>query len=154
MTQFRDQQFGQRFHALGDLAEQEYSNRQPHGPFVRFGWRRPTVAMTNMSPMLRYMPDFYTGDGKLVEVMGCGKDGVLKGLKVPKWAALCDWYNHVQPVQFWLWNSNLQEGFSISLIQMTVFVLDSVEQFGVQKFEVDGNEYYPIPWAWIQREGW
>jgi hypothetical protein len=153
MTQYRDQPFAQRIHALGDQAEGEYSVRQPHGPFIRFGWKRPEVTMANMTDMVRCLPDFYAASGHLVEVMGCGKDGMLKGLKVLKWAALCSWHDRVQPVLFWLWNSAEKEGFTITLVQMAVLVADSMEQFGIRSFEVDGNEYHPIPWEWIKREG-
>jgi hypothetical protein len=151
-TPYSERPFHHRFGQLGDQAEQAYAERCPHGPFVRFGWRRPEVSMSKMSPMLRYMPDFYTADGHLVEIMGCGKDGILKGLKRTKWEAMLEW-DRVQPLWFWLWNSHLSEGYTITVVNMTIFAMDSIQRFGVKSFGIDQNQYYPIPWEWIKPVG-
>jgi hypothetical protein len=151
---FHDKPFAQRYGGLGDLAEAAYLERLPHGPAQRLGWQRPKVSMASMTDFIRYMPDFYTSSGFLVEVMGCGKDGVLKGMKVAKWAAMLNWaWASNQPLVFWLWNSHLRHGRTITVRQMTALVANSADTYGVQKFEVDGNEYHPIPWAWIEEAG-
>lgn len=148
---FSEQKFASRFTAMGDLAEAQYQEQQPHGTCVRFGWQRPPVHMGNMTAVLRYMPDFYAQDGCLVEVMGCGRDGILKGMKVDKWSAMLVWHEHVADVRFWLWNSTLDKGISLTLIQMAVLVQRSATDLGVRSFEVDGNRYYPLPWEWIEK---
>lgn len=153
MPSYREQPFGKRLAALGDQAEHEYTEREPHGPCQRFGWKRPKVTMAAMRPMLRHMPDFYTGTGYLVEVMGCGQDGILKGLKVPKWEALGNWHYDVQSVKFWLWNSSQRRGYTVHFGAMALLVIRSRHEFGILKFEVDGNEYHPIPWSWVEEVG-
>jgi hypothetical protein len=150
--QYRDQPFGQRLHRLGDQAEGAYVRLLPHGRAVRFGWKRPPISMGLMSPMIRYSPDYYVQDGYLVEVMGCGRDGTLKGLKCDKWAALVEW-NKVQETLLWVWNSAKKEGRTLTIVKAAHLVVASEKQFGVQRFPVDDNEYYPIPWAWIQEVG-
>lgn len=120
---------------------------------MRFGWKRAQIAVTKMAGMVRYMPDYYTATGLLVEVMGCGRDNLLKGLKADKWSALLEW-NRVQPVHLWLWNSYRKEGLGVGIIAMSGLVVQSAKQFGRTVFESDGHEYYPIPWAWIREVGY
>lgn len=147
---YREQSFATRLATLGDPAENAFIEMMTDNEdtFEVFGWRRPTTGMGQMTQMLRNMPDFYTGKGWLVEVMGCGRDGILKGLKVPKWASLRDW-NEVQRLCFWVWNSSTQRGVWVAFDRMSDLVARSVSERGVQAFENDGNEYYELPWAWL-----
>ena len=151
---YKEQGFAQRSSAMGDQAESAFEAMmtETQSTYEVFGWRRPSTGMSKMSVMLRFMPDFYTGKGWLVEVMGCGTDGVLKGMKVPKWSAMIQW-SSVQRVGFWLWNSNLEQGVWLDVGQMAELVTRSLQERGVQKFEVDGNEYYELPWEWLTEAG-
>lgn len=98
--------------------------------------------MKNMDYVLRHMPDFYTESGRLVEVVGCGRDKMLK-LKCTKYEALHHW-NDIQPVALFVFNSHLGEWVALEWPAI-VQCVDRAKVRGVKEFS-DGNEYYPIPW--------
>lgn len=146
---FNQMNFRQRIHTLGDPAEQVYELKKPLGKTIVFGWRRPNISMSNMPEILRYMPDFYVDGGILVEALGLGQDGILKGMKVKKWDALKHWNRFAKlwggQVKFFIWNSSKEEYTTLTWDQMKKLVMASARK-GIAKFENDGNEYYPILW--------
>jgi len=146
MTRYRDKDWSARFASLGDEAEGVFLDVRPLGPAQRLGWKRPQVTMRLMPPALKHLPDYYTASGFLVEVMGMGSDGVMK-LKLSKWEALKFW-NALSPVALFLWNSGVQQWRLIPWQSLRTLVRRA-RSAGVQAFENDGNEYYPIQWAWI-----
>ena len=74
---FKDQPWAARFVAMGDTAEEVFEEVAPFGNLIRLGWNRPNIYMGDMSIVLKHMPDYYSG-GYLIEVMGMGRDGILK----------------------------------------------------------------------------
>lgn len=132
---------------MGDEAEAVFEDNMPIGPAAVFGWRRPDVSMQNMNDMIRYMPDFYTSGGFLVEVMGCnGK--ILRGMKEDKWEAMKGWAK-IQPLVYFLWNRKLQKWALVHHGQM-ITVVARARKKGIKAFENDGNRYYEIEWEDIE----
>ena len=123
-----------------------YERVLPYGKTVRMGWARPDISLNLMSSRIRSIPDYYAS-GFLVEVMGLGRDGVLK-LKEDKWDALRWWNTSGNPVSLFVWNSSTSE---YALIEWGVLVrlVAMGRAAGVLAFEVDGNRYYPIRWEWV-----
>lgn len=144
---YRNQPFKQRLSTMGDISEARFEEIAPLGKAVRFGWNRPSVTMTHMSEKLRHTPDYYAQIGYLVECAGLGRDGIYK-LKLSKHEALKLW-NKDQPVMLFLWNSSTSEWVLLDWKQITSLVRKAKAK-GVEAFENDGNEYYPISWEWIE----
>lgn len=129
---------------MGDEAESIYSDIEPLGRSERNGWRRPKVSMQRMPQTLRHKPDFYADSGHLVEVMGLGRDGVLK-LKVDKYEALKFW-NQACDVVLFLWNSSKRQWLVLGWDDIKSLVAKA-RNAGIAEFN-DGNEYFPIQWDW------
>lgn len=144
---YRDQSWNQRFATMGDTAEAVFEEIAPLGSFERYGWNRPAVPMTKMSAMVKATPDYYCGTGHLVEVKGLGRDGILK-LKVDTYKALQKW-NKVQPVMLFAWNSATEEWALLNWDQIVKLVAKARKK-GIESFQNDGNEYYPISWEWVE----
>jgi hypothetical protein len=136
---FHERPFSERFLVLGDVAESIYLNVAPLGKSERLGWRRPQVSMRKMGLELKHLPDFYADTGELVEVVGCGKDKVLK-FKVSKKKALETWHA-IQPVVVFAWNSHLEEWV---VVEWDTF-RSLCRTKDISSFN-DGNRYYPIAW--------
>lgn len=149
---FHKDSWNSRYTTMGDIAEKVYESVLPLGPSVRLGWNRPPVSMKRMSLMLKQMPDYYAASGHVVEVMGCGRDGVLK-LKVDKYEALKQW-NRLQPLVLFVFSSSASEWKLLDWRQVKTAVNVGRQQ-GVRVFsEDDPKEYYPIPWDRLGVEGW
>lgn len=127
---------------LGDPAENVFDTVAPFGKHAEFGWRRPPVTMRHMTDALRHMPDFYVESGFLVEVMGCGRDDIVK-LKPPKWEGLKVW-NAIQPVALFVYNSARSEWCVVAWKELKSAV-NRARRAGTKAFS-DGNEYWEIPW--------
>ncbi len=154
---FRSKPFSQRFTEMGDLAEGIYEQARPLGKTTRWGWRRPkAVSIRHMPENVRHMPDFYADTGYLVEVMGLGKDGVLKSLKVSKYEALKIWRKIADllglGLAVFIWNSHTSQYVMLDWPEIVKLVARAKKR-GVEKFENDNNEYYPIDWDWIVELG-
>lgn len=134
---------------MGDEAEGVFEEVSPLGKFERLGWNRPSVSMKAMSDFIKHMPDYYTSSGHVVEVMGCGTDGVLK-LKLSKWEGLKQW-NQYQPLMLFVWNSFEKKWALIQWPQLKSLV-QRARSAGVEAFQNDGNEYFPIQWLWIEHD--
>lgn len=153
---FNELPFNQRFKSMGDEAEAVYEEAKPMGLTTRFGWRRPKgITFKKMPLVLRHSPDYYAQAGYLVEVMGMGKDGVLKSLKVEKYNALKVWKRIADllglELALFIWNSYEQQYVTILWPSLVKLVTKSKRSLGVESFD-DGNEYYPILWEWIIKE--
>lgn len=144
---YADQNWGQRVGTLGDIAESVFEEVAPLGTFVRYGLNRPPFRVKGLTPEQRNTPDYLTGTGDFVEVMGCGRDNVLK-LKLEKWDAQKRWQK-LGPVKYFFWNSNHSEWALLTLAQVQKLVTQGRKARGVQAFN-DGNEYIGIDWEWIE----
>jgi hypothetical protein len=151
MGKFHEQNFKQRFAAMGDAAEAVYEAVHPLGKTVRYGWRRPGISMQKMSTVIRHAPDYYAEAGYWVEVMGCGRDGILKSLKVDKWEALKKWKQFARvagvDLVLFVWNSHREEYVVLAWDEIKKLITKAKRK-GIEEFH-DGNKYYPIDWEWI-----
>jgi len=145
---FNQGNFAARFGAMGDEAEKQFEQwcEAQGWKYERFGWNRPSTGMGGMSRMLRNTPDFYA-DHALWEVMGMGRDGILKGLKTEKWEAMKDW-NRVQRVGFFIWNSSTKRPIIVSWQRM-VLIVARARRAGLRQFH-DGPMYYAIELEWLE----
>lgn len=142
MSGYNKQDWVSRFHVLGDPAEEQFITWALDSDLKveRLGWNRPKVSMRKMSDTLKHMPDFYSSDGYLYEVMGCGKDKKVK-LKTTKKKALETW-NEIQPVRLWVWNSYYKE-ILIADIDHVIAVWSKAR---TERFH-DGPYYRPLSWS-------
>lgn len=99
---FKDQQFAQRFAAMGDQAEGVFESVYPEG-LARYGINRPPINLKNVPEFIRFTPDYLTGKG-LVEVQGFGRDQRFK-LKDSKLEALRQWHDTFRTDLF-VWDSH------------------------------------------------
>ena len=136
---------------MGDTAEEVYNTVKPLGATTRFGFRRPKgIKFNSIPPTFRHAPDFFTST-YLVEVMGLGRDGILKSLKTTKYEALKHWNKWAKQggllgVVFFIWNSSERQFLVLGWKDIVDEVAYSKRKYGVQSFEVDGNEYYRLDW--------
>ncbi len=152
MTQeYRDQSFSQRFATMGDTAEHVYEAVSPLGNTTKFGFRRPKGVKFSTFPVrLRHQPDFVTAS-YLVEVMGLGRDGILKSMKTTKYDALKGWHKFAKwlglmGVILFVWNSAEKQFLTLTWDDLVLEVAFSKRKYGVQAFENDGNTYYRLDW--------
>ncbi len=148
---FSEQSFSQRFQVMGDAAEAVYEAVAPLGSTTRFGYRRPKgVKFGTFPEALRHAPDFTTAS-YFVEVMGLGRDGILKSMKLSKYEALKIWHAHGKKigllgVALFIWNSSKKQYIVLSWKDIVEEVKYAKRADGIQKFKNDGNEYYPLRW--------
>lgn len=152
---YRNQPWNKRFGQMGDAAEHVFEQVRPLGPTIRFGWNRPEgVSVTHMPPVLRHTPDYYS-DGSLVEVVGLGRDGILK-LKVSKYDALKIWNQLLAEGDeggeclLFVWNSAQKEWALLSWETIKKLVAKARRK-GIEEF-FDGNAYFPILWEDIKEQ--
>lgn len=155
MVKFSEKPFDQRFSEMGDQSESVYEAVKPFGNTIRFGFRRPKgINFRKLPKTIAHMPDYMT-ETNLIEVMGLGRDGILKSMKVEKYNALKIWSRVAvilgldAGIWFFVWNSSQQQFAIVQWSKMVGLIAKSKKQLGVQKFEEDGNEYYPLPWEWL-----
>lgn len=147
---YHQQPWSQRFKTLGDIAEGVFLQVAPLGPAERVGWRRPSLPMSAMSDFLRHAPDFYTKSGHLVEVMGCGRDGIVK-LKESKYKALLEWAKH-QKLALFVFNSKLNTWVLTPFESVKKAVARARRRGRVAAFENDGNVYFELPYQELQED--
>lgn len=87
MNGFSDLPFAHRFNAMGDRAEAIFDSIYPSAH--KLGLNRPLFSVAGMPAPLRHTPDRMDRRG-LHEVMGVGRDGILK-MKDEKLDALWQW---------------------------------------------------------------
>lgn len=148
---FHDRPFAERFAKMGDEAEDIYLQVKPLGSTTRFGFRRPQgVKFSDFPEKLRHQPDFVTPT-YLVEVMGLGRDGILKSLKVSKYEALIVWNKAAKMfgllgLVLFVWNSSKKQFVTLTWSSIVSEVAYSKKKYGVQAFPSDGNTYYRLDW--------
>lgn len=156
---FHDRPYDHRFQFMGDEAEGIYEAAKPMGNTVRFGWSRPKgINFKKLPEVLRHMPDYYAQAGYFVEVMGLGKDGVLKSLKVVKYQSLKQWAKIARMLGLhlavFIWNSSEKQYITLLWTDVVELVARSKKKYGILAFS-DGNEYHPIPWEWlVEKASW
>jgi len=154
---FRDQSFAQRFAVMGDTAEDIYLAVRPLGNTTRYGFRRPKgIKFGQIPEYFRHMPDFITPT-YLVEVVGLGRDGILKSIKETKYEALKFWNKTAKDggligVVLFVWNSSEREFLVLSWKDVVNEVAYSKRKHGIQSFENDGNTYYRLDWDRIRKK--
>lgn len=87
----------------------------------------------------------------LVEVMGLGRDGILKSMKVTKYDALKVWNKiaimlGLMGLVVFVWNSSKNQFVTLAWSSIVEEVAYSKKKYGVLAFENDGNEYYRLDW--------
>ena len=151
---FNEQNWTARYSQLGQEAEGVLEGAHPLGAVERYGWHKPShIHMKNMPAVLRNQPDYYSDSGHLIEVMGLGRDGILKGMKTLKWESYKTWKKicHLlgcHDLVTFIWNSYTEQYALLSYEQMKQLVSKGRRK-GAEAFN-DGNEYYPILWQWIE----
>jgi len=136
---------------MGDTAENVYEAVAPLGNTCRFGFRRPKgVKFSTFPPKLRHQPDFVTAS-YMVEVMGLGRDGILKSMKESKYEALKVWNKFaialgLMGVILFVWNSSKKQFITLTWDDIVAEVNYSKRKYGIQAFENDGNTYYRLDW--------
>lgn len=121
---------------MGDEAEGVFEKVHPWG-FIRYGLDRPPLKVGALSLKLRYTPDYLTGSS-LIEVIGCGRDGVIK-LKCEKLTALQMWeLDH--PVQIFFWDSHNEKYAYAPLgdVVRAIYTTSNVQRFN------DGKPYWAL----------
>lgn len=138
-----------RFRVRGQQAEGIFEQVAPFGRYVRLGWDLPDVSMSKreMSSNIRSMPDYYSG-GYLIEVVGLGRDSVLK-IRTDKWDALKWWNTSGNEVLLFVWNSS-KKLWALLDWKQSKQMIQRARNDGIREFESDGNQYYPIRWEWIE----
>jgi len=148
---YREQPFHQRYATLGDTAEAVYDEILPLGNSTKLGFRRPEgIKFSSIPEVWRHLPDRMTAV-YLVEIVGLGKDGILKSIKTTKYEALKFWHKTAKAsgllgLVLFVWNSAERQFLVVAWSDIVTEVAYSKKKFGVQKFENDGNEYFPIVW--------
>ncbi len=136
---------------MGDTAESVYEAVAPLGNTCRFGFRRPKgIKFSTFPERLRHQPDFVTAS-YLVEVMGLGRDGILKSMKVSKYEALKGWdrfakWLGLMGVILFVWNSSEKQFLTLTWTDLVKEVTYSRKKYGIQAFENDGNTYFRLDW--------
>jgi len=151
MTAFHEQAWAQRFGVLGDTAEAVFDIVHPKSH--KLGLNRPPFGMGGMNPVMRYTPDRMIRSAA-VEVMGIGRDGVLK-LKHEKLDALKSWakimsvdlfvYHQTSEVYYQAplskWGRALtQHGIDSSFDDGKTYIALSAEHFPCEPAEVGDAE--------------
>jgi hypothetical protein len=75
------------------------------------------VNLSQVEPEVRYTPDFLADDIGLVEVQGCGRDGLFK-FKHDKLEALRTWDYHIGHVQVFLWHQPSDQYVVVSIVDL------------------------------------
>ncbi len=119
MSTFRDENWETRETTLGDPAEKAFALWcDQHGwAYVKYGLDRPPVDLSQVEPEIRYTPDFLADQLGLVEVQGCGKDGLFK-FKHDKLEALRTWDYHLATVQVWLWHQPSDQCVVVPIVDL------------------------------------
>lgn len=145
MTSFKDRQWSERFQKMGDEAEGEFLKRHPAAH--RLGLNRPAWRVHDMpTDEMKCTPDFMLSD-RLVEVMGFGKDGLLK-LKHMKADALGNWLA-IGPVTLWVWDSSTHRCWEAHVDEW----VDACWSHGVVRhFHDNGQPYHELPVSHFPKE--
>lgn len=138
MTQpFRDKPWHKRFEVMGDIAEGEFAKRNPNA--MPFGLNRPPWRVNEMpTDAMKCTPDFLLKD-RFVEVMGLGRDQLLK-LKRYKAQALFAIWDLVGPTNLWVWDSSRKVCWEAHISAW----LDACWTKGRVRHFPEGTEYHEL----------
>jgi hypothetical protein len=150
MTAFKDQTFNTRFGTMGDIAELAYEKWADDYEirWDRFGFNRPRSNMFKWPAYIRYTPDYITHD-RLVEVKGCGRDGLAK-IKNENIEALNSW-NEWMPVWIFIWNSSEKR---TAWFEITPQFLAWLPQCESGKFPDNHKQFWKIPFEACVEQAW
>jgi hypothetical protein len=148
---FHKQDFNTRFGTMGDTAEAVYEQWADGNDirFDRYGFNRPRSNMFKWPSEIRYTPDYITHD-RLIEVKGCGRDGLAK-IKQENLDALSNWQKHL-PVWLFIWNSALEEHAYFELSQR--FYLWLPKNCSNGRFPDNNKVFWNIPFQACQEKVW
>jgi hypothetical protein len=145
---FHERPWAARYEVLGDPAESVYDAVLPLGKSDRYGLRRPDIDIRKLRPFIRYTPDRLTQAGPVVEVVGLGRDDILK-FKQDKLDALAEWNRH-EAVYIFAWHSKRKEWALIPYPPFRSLCLRIAKRDGMGEF--DGSKpYYGVPWLELVR---
>ena len=152
MSSFKDQNWGTRYNTMGDMAEGQYETwaDEAGDKWVRYGLNRPRASMTKWSPFIRYTPDYILHD-RLVEVKGCGRDGLVK-IKTENIAALAGW-RAISDLPVWLFIYNSSED-DIVYFEMDDTFYTYLHDVPKDRFPDNDKEFYNIPWKDCVNQTW
>lgn len=100
-----------------------------------------------MTDEIKHLPDFYVGDGYLVEVVGCGRDLTLK-FRESKRRSLDAWAQ-LQRLCVFVYNSKLQAWWLVMWPEFAQLYDAVAISDGVQAFSSDGNRFVALEWELI-----
>jgi len=138
VTRFENAPFSERIKELGDTAEGVFETwaKKNNIVFVRVGFNRPPFkSFYKFAPELRLMPD-YACEGTeavLIEVKGCGKEGVK--IKDESVSAMEFWHT-LNKVKIFIYNSSSKSYCLIDLQDL----IDKLDGKPRMKFP-DGKTY-------------
>jgi hypothetical protein len=125
---FHRQSFAARHNTMGDVAELIYDtvyDGQAHPLGLNRYWMNgKRLTLTAMTDAMRYTPDRMSADG-YVEVMGCGRDQLLK-LKTEKLKALQQWAA-LGPVNLFVYDSKNHRYWEAPLEQWDEAIADHAD---------------------------
>lgn len=134
---FHEGSFKQRLGAMGDLAEGVFEDVY-QGGFAHYGLRRPPLNLAKVPIKVRYTPDMVTSHG-LIEVMGLGKDQLLK-LKCEKFEALIEW-NSDWKVDLFIYDSANKRYCTVSLDDLSKIIVTGKAPRGTFN---EGKDYWAV----------
>lgn len=135
---------------MGDEAEGMFEEASPLGGWSRYGWNRD-AQFRYMDPFVAATPDYFCNRGMLVEVMGMNGD-TFRAMKLTKWESLKQWNTRNKKaggLYYFIWNRKFKTWVLIQHNAMARLVKRCLAENMVGTFEVDGNQYYGMPWAWL-----
>jgi hypothetical protein len=135
MTQFHRRGWDARYAEMGDEAEGVFETLNSN--CTRYGLDRPKVNLAKVPRFIRYTPDYLMHD-RLVEVMGFGKDQLIK-LKLEKLEQLLAWSEHY-PVHLFLWDSHKERW-----AELEIGAVRQAAYLAPVKLFPEGTPYYEIP---------
>lgn len=145
MTNFNEQVYKDRMRMRGTPAERQfvvYAKKMGwHG--AKYGFEQGVEHFWKVPEVIRATPDFVISSPvpMLVEVKGCGKDGIIK-LKERDLTALESW-NHMADVWFFFYDSHRKRVSFQAYPSINEVVMDSDI---VQDIYPDNNAlYYKLP---------
>jgi len=151
MTAYQNAPFSERIKTLGDTAEGVFEAwaLKNNILFVRLGFNRPPFKrFDKFADEVRLMPDYACegADAVLVEIKGCGREG----LKVKEDSIrVMEFWNMLNPVLVFIYNSSKKATCLITLDEL-ITKTDGKE---LRTFP-DGKTYFTIPNEELVWEKW
>jgi hypothetical protein len=137
---YKDQPYSQRARSHGrQEAELAFEQNWPMA-WDQYGLNDARSQMIDMPAFVRHTPDYLTSR-QLVEVMGCGRDGIWKP-KIAKVAALTEWQEK-WTLKWFLYQSNPRRFAVVDHNWIKDKVLDGIDAGNIQMFP-EGNKYVPL----------